>query len=164
MTRKVLIFAMALVLLVGMIPVTAFAASDFKTSDAGIDLIKDFEGFYNNEIIIRKALVYPPYCDMCILSFNGQNEVNVFNCSKAFLSAIQNSVEYKYKNQKVIVLGPLPARIAKISNKYRYRIIIKCKNNKLFREMISDLLITFGKDKKFSDVSVSADINPENLL
>ena len=46
MTRKVLIFAMALVLLVGMIPVTAFAASDFKTSDAGIDLIKDFEGFY----------------------------------------------------------------------------------------------------------------------
>ena len=45
MTRKVLIFVMALVLLAGMIPVTAFAASDFKTSDAGIDLIKDFEGF-----------------------------------------------------------------------------------------------------------------------
>ncbi|MBR5020643.1 MAG: SH3 domain-containing protein [Oscillospiraceae bacterium] len=46
MTRKVLIFALALVLMVGMIPMTAFAASDFKTSEAGIDLIKDFEGFY----------------------------------------------------------------------------------------------------------------------
>lgn len=125
---------------------------------------QDFESFYNNEIIIRKALVYPPYCDICVISFNGENEVKVLNCSKAFLSSLRNSLDTKYTNQKVIILGPLPARISKISNKYRYRIIIKCKNNIHFREMISELLIAYGKDKSFSDISVHADINPENLL
>ena len=125
---------------------------------------QDFESFYNNEIIIRKALVYPPYCDMCVISFSGEKEVKVLNCSKAFLSSLQSLLENKYNNQKVIILGPLPARISKISNKYRYRIIIKCKNNIHFRKMISELLIAYGKDKNFADVSVNADINPENLL
>lgn len=45
MKRRVLILVMALILLVTMIPVPAFAASDFKTSAAGVDLIKYFEGF-----------------------------------------------------------------------------------------------------------------------
>ena len=125
---------------------------------------QDFESFYNNEIIIRKAMVYPPYCDMCVVGFSSENEIKALNCSKAFLDDFQKAIEVKYKDQKVIVLGPLPARIAKISNKYRYRIIIKCKNNKSFRGMISELLISFGKNKAFSDVSVYADINPENLL
>jgi primosomal protein N' (replication factor Y) len=125
---------------------------------------QDFESFYNNEIIIRKAMVYPPYCDMCVISFSGEKEVKVLNCSKIFLSGLQNILEEKYKNQKVIILGPLPARISKISNKYRYRIIIKCKNNIHFRQMISELLITYGRDKNFTDVSVYADINPEKLL
>lgn len=125
---------------------------------------QDFESFFNNEIIIRKALVYPPYCDMCIVGFNGEKELKVLECAKAFLASLQDTVEKKHNNQKVIVLGPLPARVAKVSNKYRYRIIIKCKNNKSFRDMISELLISFGKNKSFSDISVYADINPENLL
>ena len=45
MKRRALTFVMALVLLVTMIPVPAFAASDFKTSDKGVDMIKNFEGF-----------------------------------------------------------------------------------------------------------------------
>lgn len=125
---------------------------------------QDFEGFYNNEIIIRKAMIYPPYCDMCVINFSGENELKVLECSRTFLCDFQNFIEAKHKDQKVIVLGPLPARIAKVSNKYRYRIIIKCKNNKYFREMISELLILFGKNKKYSDVTLNVDINPENLL
>ena len=46
MKRRALILVLALVMLVSMCPVTAFASSDFKTSDAGVDLIKHFEGFY----------------------------------------------------------------------------------------------------------------------
>ena len=66
--------------------------------------------------------------------------------------------------QKIIVLGPVPPRISKINNKFKYRLIIKCINNKTFRSMMSKMLIEFGKDKAFSDVTVTADINPENLI
>ena len=58
----------------------------------------------------------------------------------------------------------MPPRVSKISDKYRYRIIIKCKNSKEFRGMISKLLIEFGKNKEFSAVSITPDINPENLI
>ncbi len=125
---------------------------------------QDFESFYNNEIIIRKALIYPPYCDMCVVSFVGENEVKTLNCSRAFLNELQSTIKVKYSEQKVIVLGPMPSRISKMNNKYRYRMIIKCKNNNNFRELISELLIKFGKNSEFTSVTVSADINPENIM
>ena len=73
-------------------------------------------------------------------------------------------VSLKYADNKIIVLGPVAPRILKIGGKYRNRIIIKCKNNKLFREMISELLIQFEKDKSHINVNIYADINPESIL
>lgn len=125
---------------------------------------QDYEGFYNSEIIIRKALIYPPFCDICSLSFLSSNEVKALSAAKDFLAAIRLKTTSEYKNEKIIVLGPMPPRISKINNKYRYRIIIKCKNTKSFRSLISELLIRFGKSKKYTDVSVSADMNPESLV
>ena len=125
---------------------------------------QDFDGFYDNEIIIRKAMVYPPYCDMCSVCFVSENEVKAMNASRDFLLKLKSTTAEEYKDVKIIVLGPMPPRLSKVNNKFRYRIIIKCKNNKRFRNMLSGLLISFGKDKKYADVSVSADINPENLI
>ena len=125
---------------------------------------QDFESFYNNEIIIRKALVYPPYCDMLVMTFSAENEIKALNCSREFLSALEEKLKTDYKDNKVIILGPMPPRISKISNKFRYRIIIKCKNTKRFRAMISELLIQFGKNSTYSDVTLTADINPENFM
>ncbi len=125
---------------------------------------QDYDSFYKNEIIIRKAMVYPPYCDLCSVCFICENEVKALEASKLFLSELKNKVSAEYKEQKIIVLGPMPPRLSKVNNKYRYRLIIKCKNSKRFRSLISELLIQFGKEKKFSDVTTVADINPENLI
>ena len=125
---------------------------------------QDYNGFYNSEIVIRKVMVYPPFCDMCAVSFTSQNEVKALSASKDFLSLIKEKISDEYKNEKIIVLGPMPPRISKINNKYIYRLIIKCKNSKRFRAMISEMLIHFGKDNKYADVFVGVDINPESLV
>ena len=125
---------------------------------------QDYDGFFDNEIIIRRAMVYPPYCDMCAVLFVSENEVKALNASRDFLAELKTATAEEYKDVKIIVLGPMPPRLSKVNNKYRYRIIIKCKNNKRFRNMLSGLLISFGKNKKYSDVTLSADINPENLI
>ncbi len=125
---------------------------------------QDYNGFYNLEIMIRKAMVYPPFCDICSVSFISANEAKALTASKDFLSYIRKLTAEKYTDEKLIVLGPMPPRISKINNKYRYRLIIKCKNTKRFRSMISEMLISFGKDKKYNDISVSVDINPESLV
>ncbi len=124
---------------------------------------QDYNSFFENEIIIRKTMLYPPFCDLCSLCFMSENETKALNASKNFLENLKKITTEKYINQKIIVLGPMPPRISKINNKFRYRIIIKCKNSKDFRRMISEMLVDFGKNKNYRDVTFTVDINPENL-
>ncbi|MBR6568336.1 MAG: primosomal protein N' [Clostridia bacterium] len=124
---------------------------------------QNYPEFFDTEIGIRKAMVYPPYCDICSVMFVSSDEVKALNCSKAFLEELKALTAERYTNIKIIVLGPIPPRISKISNKYRYRLIIKCKNNAEFRSLIKELMVKFGKNSKFNSVTISVDINPENL-
>ena len=124
---------------------------------------QDYDSFFNYEIDLRKMMIYPPFCDLCTVCFVGENETKTKTASYAFFSLLKNAFEVE-KSLNIITLGPAPLKIVKMGNKYRYRLIIKCKNSKKFRNIISELLVTFGKNKLFSDVSAYADINPENLL
>ena len=47
--------------------------------------MQDYKGFFKNEIMLRKALIYPPYCDMISVSFVGENENTAALCAKSFL-------------------------------------------------------------------------------
>ena len=38
---------------------------------------QDYKAFYNTEIKLRKALIYPPYCDICTVGFMGEDETLV---------------------------------------------------------------------------------------
>lgn len=57
------------------------------------------------------------------------------------------------------ILGPSPANVVKVSNKFRYKLIIKCKNNRDFRTLLSAVMIEFAKNKEFGRVSTYADMN-----
>lgn len=125
---------------------------------------QDYDSFYNFEIKIRKMMVYPPYCDLCVVGFTGEKEANVAQSSRAFLQLLKEKTEGKFSSEQMIVLGPVPLRVAKVSNKYRYRLILKCHNSKSFRSMINELLGDFDNKFKKYDVTVYADINPETLI
>ncbi len=125
---------------------------------------QDYDAFFETEIQMRKLMTYPPFCDLCVIGFSGADENKTRVASKMFFNNFKNSAAESFPDLKLIVLGPLQPRISKISGKYRYRMIIKCKNNASFRSFISKLLIEFGKDTKFNDVSIFADINPESIL
>ena len=125
---------------------------------------QDYKKFFEYENIIRKSLVYPPYCDICVISFSGPNEGDVSSSAQKFLNCLELSVRENYIEQKIIVLGPAAPKISKINNKYRKRIIIKCRNSSRFRQMISSLIKDFMKNTTESGVTVWADINPNNIL
>ena len=125
---------------------------------------QDYEAFYRTEIRLRKALIYPPYCDLCVIGFVGTQETVVKTAAQAALELVKQMTADTFSDQKLIALGPMPARIAKISNKYRYRLILKCRNSKRLRAMIALLLRTLAKDSRFADVTVYADINPDSAV
>ena len=124
---------------------------------------QDYDGFYQQEIGMRKAMVYPPYCSMCLVGFVGDTASETRDAAMRYLEMLRiasnNSPELK-----MIVLGPSVATIPKVSGKYRFRIIIKVKNNQIFRDVTADLLKRFMKDPQNRNVTVFADINPESTF
>ncbi|MBQ4627055.1 MAG: primosomal protein N' [Clostridia bacterium] len=125
---------------------------------------QDYDAFFKTEIRLRKGLVYPPYCDLCVIGFVGTDETIVKFAAREALELIRRNADGKYKGEKVIVLGPMPARVARVNNKFRYRLIIKCRNSASFRKMISEIIIAIGKDSRFSTVTAYADINPDTTV
>lgn len=125
---------------------------------------QNYESFFESEISMRKSLLYPPFSDICVLAFSGNSENKVENFSNRFFSILKTFIRQNYSDIPLRILPPTPATVKKLSSKYRYKIIIKCKNNKKFRNMISDIL----KSKSFTSISngvaLSIDINPERIL
>ena len=147
----------------GKSPGKAYIQTAFSDSEI-ICLAKeqDYDSFYDIEINMRKQMVYPPFCDICVIGFSSEKDYSVTTSSHEFLTALKSLHIEKYSDLNIIVLGPVSPRISKVGGKFRSRIIIKCRNDKKFREMISELLKDFDKNK--NNVNIYVDINPESLM
>ena len=127
-----------------------------------IELAKnqDYETFYEEEILTRKLMTYPPYCDICMVSATSVNSQIASDTINAVLKNIKKAVENEYKDIKLIILGPSSASVSKINNRYRFKMLIKCKNDKRFRDMIASATCVPLK----MDASVAVDMNPETCI
>ena len=121
---------------------------------------QDYESFYNIESIIRKSMVYPPFCDICSLCFSSEQYNKSYKSAVNFFEMLKNAVSDEYNDVKINVLGPIQPRVSKISNKYRNIITIKCKNNKRFRQMMSELIKEYMKNVQLNGANITVDINP----
>ena len=147
----------------GKLPGKAYIQTAFSDSEI-ICLAKeqDYESFYDIEINMRKQMVYPPFCDICVIGFSSEKDYSVNVSANEFLNALKKLHIEQYSDLKIIVLGPAAPRVSKVGGKFRNRIIIKCRNDKRFREMISKILKDFDKNK--NNINVYVDINPESLI
>ncbi len=124
---------------------------------------QDYKRFFEYEIKLRKALTYPPFCDLCEIGFAAPERNLVNDCAFSFFDELVLLSENDYTDQKIIILGPMPPKVSKVNELYRQRILIKCKNSKGFREMINKVLVKVYSDKAYKTVNIYADINPEKL-
>lgn len=120
---------------------------------------QDYVAFYNTEIKVREAMLYPPFADICLVGFVGENQNETLNTAKAFLQDFINLAKNEYPKMPLRILGPSPALVVKVSNKFRYKLIIKCKNNSEFRVLLSTLLIKYGSSAKHGKVTAYVDMN-----
>lgn len=121
---------------------------------------QNYDAFYEDEIALRKAMIYPPFVDLLLLGFVGEDKNKTIACAKAFFARLKARLDESLPDFPIRVLGPSPALVSKVSNKYRYKIIVKCRSTAAFRSVISSLLADFGRDREFKDVTVYADADP----
>ena len=120
---------------------------------------QDYEKFYESEIAIRKAMLYPPFADICMVGFVSDSHSSVIKASAQFAKQFIERAESEYNDIPMRVLGPSPAAIAKVSNKYRYKIIIKCRNDRRFRKLLSDSVKSFSNKSENKNVTTYVDMN-----
>lgn len=124
---------------------------------------QDYKEFYEQEILTRKLMIYPPFCDIAQIIVSGVERDNTEQTASLVAKKIQEYVGEEFSDVKVIILGPSVASVPKMNGKYRYRMVVKCKNNKRTREMFERILLDFAESSKRA-ASVYIDINPENLI
>lgn len=136
-----------------------------QTADPDSNLIRlaasqDYDTFYNQEILTRKLMIYPPYCDIAVIAASSKSRDSAEEAITKVFDNIKALVDSEYSDVKLIILGPAVAGMPRVNNKYRYRMIIKAKNSKRFRDMLRSA-VSVKCDK---DTSVFIDINPETII
>jgi primosomal protein N' (replication factor Y) len=118
---------------------------------------QDYDGFYEREIELRRLSESPPILDLITLTVSGQEEAQVLKGCVFLKGALRAYLE-DLENLKI--LGPAPAGIAKVNNRYRYRISVTCRSTKRVRDTIAHNIRLFLKDKQFRGLHVYADADP----
>jgi primosomal protein N' (replication factor Y) len=118
---------------------------------------QDFDGFYEREIALRCLGGSPPLFDLITLTVSGQDEAQVLMGCTWLRDALR---AYFGEQDEVKILGPAPAGVTKVNNRYRYRISVTCHTSRRVRDTIAHSVRTFFRDKQFRGLHVYADADP----
>ena len=118
---------------------------------------QDYESFYEGEIAIRRELAYPPFADMVQLTLTSSDEAQLFRASKDLSDTIIEKLKNEYSGEPFTVYGPFEAQVYKINEKYRMRMVVKCRLTSRSRALFRELMLKFSQ---WRDVTLSVDLNP----
>lgn len=107
----------------------------------------DYEAFYNEEMVIRRKLSYPPYYYICNLVISADS----FDEAGEYANKIKNYLD-RNLNSEYTILGPSVNTIVKLKNKYRFNIMIKYRKMDLLHAVLSKIY-------EINNSNVSVDIN-----
>ena len=118
-----------------------------------------YEAFYEQEITLRRQLIFPPICDICVIGFTGLREQEVQQAAQKTSQILRIQIQRQGFSYPIWVLEPVPCVYGKINGKYRYQLVIKCKNTKPYRDLIRAVLKEAGADRACAKVHLFADMN-----
>ena len=125
---------------------------------------QDYKLFYDTEIHLRKQLRYPPFCDIILIGISSKSQKEL----ETIANKIYEDLKEKIKTEKLQILlyKPVPAPIDRIKNKFRWRIIVKCKIDEKIINSISDTMDKINSQNKNNknDTRIIVDVNPTNML
>lgn len=121
---------------------------------------QDYGAFFEQEIAYRKLGLYPPFCGLCVVGFAGPKESEVARASARF-AALLGRQAAKQPDLPLRVLGPTPGSIEKINDSYRYKLTVKCRNDRRFRDLIRETLTLYEQEKLPGKATVVVDLHSD---
>ena len=121
---------------------------------------QDYDAFFEQEIAYRKLGLYPPFCGLCVVGFAGPKEIEVARAAARF-AALLGRQAAKQPDLPLRVLGPTPSSIEKINDSYRYKLTVKCRNDRRFRDLMRETLGLYEQEKLPSKATVVVDLHSD---
>ncbi|MBP1743919.1 MAG: primosome assembly protein PriA [Firmicutes bacterium] len=120
----------------------------------------DYEGFFREEIEIRRLMDYPPFTEILSVNMSSEQEELLIKCIQNVGIILKNIVA---GYDRIELLGPSPCMISKIKDSHRWQLILKGKIEPDFADYIRKTIYDLTKDV-YNSIRVSIDINPTSLL
>ena len=136
-----------------------------QTYTPGNDVIRcaarqDYDAFYESEIRMRRLRRYPPFADLFTVTVSGTEEGRVLRAAVSVRETLRQLCRRpELAAGEPEVLGPAPASVVKVNNRFRYRCTLVGKNDKATREMLAWLQKDFAKDNANRGMNLFVDHN-----
>lgn len=119
----------------------------------------NYINFFENEILNRKRLNYPPFCDIICLVVMGENADEALMTVNVLGEIIKEVI--KVSELDAVMLGPVAAPVSRIKNMFRYRILIKNKCEENTNYIVNKII---DEHKNINNKTViNIDVNPINM-
>ena len=121
---------------------------------------QDYDRFYESEIRLRRLRRYPPFADLFTFTVSGTEEGAVLRAAAGVRETLRRLCALPgLAASQPEVLGPAPAPVLKLNNRYRYRVLLVGRNDKATREQVSWLLKEFALDRANRGLNMFVDCN-----
>jgi primosomal protein N' (replication factor Y) len=137
----------------------------YKVSHYAIQYAKahDYIGFYQEEMHYRHSMQYPPYVRIVTLNINGSDLSKTISTSREIGMILRRRAKDFFT-----VIGPAPAPLSRLKNRYRWQLIIKINDQrdvqgKYFKKIISNFLSPYLFSKR-KDQHVAIDVDPVDMI
>ena len=121
---------------------------------------QDYQRFYDAEIRMRRLRLDPPFADQFVITVSGMEEGDVLRAAAQVRDGLlQLASRVAYRDLEWEVLGPAPAPVLKVNNRYRYRVAVIGRNDKTLREVIASILRQFAAKPENRNMNIYADCN-----
>lgn len=120
---------------------------------------QNYPAFYEEEIKLRDAAFYPPFCDIVSFVFSAVNEKECQKSARKFADILLEKAKEYGSRVPLRVLGPAPCSVGRINGRFRFSLMAKCKNSPALRDTVDKAIKEALADKEFASIRFSTDIN-----
>ena len=109
---------------------------------------------------MRKLRRDPPFADLFTVTVVGSDENEVRRAARELQQSLRYAAERPpYDKMAITVLGPAPASVVKIAERYRYRVSVIGENNKHLRGLLSHMMKEFARRSENRRMQIYVDCN-----
>ena len=125
---------------------------------------QDYDTFATEELQARRYLLYPPYCHMAMFSLSATQRESCLQAGRALMEILGQLATGEYAGLPLRLMGPTPFLVERVGDRYRYKIIAKCRKDARTRQLFRTAILQLAEQKKLFGVRLAVDFWPQGEI